>query len=570
MRPLHVLSCFLSDSHVQCSLAWISLFGVPMVFYGGYPKSPPGGYIQALRNAWESLLHTSIFLVAAVTLLAAAAIVFFTPSDESILNSLGGKKSKNRQRVWKLFMTPTRMSLCIVLLFLQLASLASYQQVVSPGWLWNPFLILLRYRVYWPSELAPALNEVCLDYTAEQATFREPLCLSESSWGTLSSGALSSANKEDVEYVLKGLSYLQTVSGGLVISVMGRDVDEHIEPLRLNVQSLLPFIPNLMVVVFENDSIDGSRQHFIRWQLDANKGYEIDLIECPEAKNCIFGKSHRYDAKESENFFSSSTIGEMHHFRQRVVNHITNSQTYNNFSHMLLLDVDIGVSISPLGVLHSLGHVQSNAIASSCRQPWPGGLGTLIPPYDFNAFESLQTKDTLWLKGLHQRFCAFMPPGDRWRFVCEAASPMKFLQIIQLDRANQYPYSVESAFNGAALYPLQLIRESNPKYDSGEDGQRCEHISFNRGLKKPMFVNPKWDMHMSPNKPGGPQGEQALRHFRRFGTLPQVAIPMFLLNFVPLSILVFSVMTLGVHCMKLLRHKFCKRQETKKWSKRDA
>jgi hypothetical protein len=539
-----------------------------MILYGGYPKSPPGGYIQAWTNAWESMLHTSIFLVSAVTLIAAATIVIWTPSDESILSSatctaVGHTRSKNSQRIWKLLMTPHGMSLCIVLLFLQLASLASYQQVVSPGWLWNPFLILQGYRVYWPHELAPALKGVCLDYTAQQASVRQPLCLSEYSWDILSSGALSSANKEDVYYVLKGLSYLQTVSGGLVISIMGRDVDEHIETLRLNVQSLLPFIPNLMVVVFENDSSDGSRQHFLRWQMETNMGYEIDLIECQEAKDCIFGKSHRYDAKESEDFFSSSTIGDMHHFRQRVVDHITNSNAYDSFSHMLLLDLDIGVSISPLGVLHSLGHVQNNAIASSCRQPWPGGLGTLVPPYDFNAFESLQTNDTLWLKSLHKRFCGFMPPGDRWRFVCEAASPMKFLQIIQLDRANQYPYGVESAFNGAALYPLQLIRESKPKYDSGEDGQRCEHVSFNRGLKKPMFVNPKWDMHMSPNKPGGPQGEQALRHFRRFGTLPQVAIPMFLLNFVPLSILVFSIMTLGVHCMKMLRRTFCSDKKLK-------
>lgn len=557
---------YLSRPTVNIPLSWFGLISLPLFIYGGIPASP-GGIGLAWRNAWDATLHISVHVVILAAFSGACFIVYLRTPPPTTLNndivhsnshgktitSLNNKHNFGtkldcatiRQRAWTLVKTPLGLSVCIIIFFIQAASFTSIQQVVRPGWLWNPFLILLRYRVIAPSELAPALQNVCIDYQInEGSSARNPLCLDEDSWNTLSTGVLSSQNKEDVELVLKGLSYLRDQSGGMVISVMGRDVDEHIDALRENVESLVFFVPNLSVVVFENDSTDGSRDHFKQWQR-ADKKYTVDIMECPDATDCKFGKSTRYDL--SKDFFQTSTVGEMHHFRQRVMDYITSSEAYTDYSHILQLDLDIGVSISPLGILHSLGYIQDRSIASSCRQPWPGGLGTLAPPYDFNAFESLQTPDTIRQKSLHQRFCAIMPPGDRWRFVCQAATPMKFLQIVTLDRANNYPYPVESAYNGATLYPLKLLRETNPKYDAGDDGQRCEHVGFHKSMKQPMFVNPKWDMHMSPTHPGGPMGEKAMRFMRHYGSLPAVAIPMAIQNVVPLAIMVLSVMTLSVY-----------------------
>jgi len=566
----------------------------------------PGGVFAAWRNAWDGTLHVSVYLVLVATFFGACYIVYYvkptaittTTKNNNQSNNTTGSGSgsgsgigsgiepteqipsystnprhvqpcKNRTIVIRgrtipldrlkqniiqlLFKTPFGISLCIILFFIQSSSFASLQQVVRPGWLWNPFLILTRFRVVLPQELKPALKGVCLDYQFQEfrtdKTFssnsnRNPLCLDEAAWSTLSVGALSSYNPEHVEVVLKGINYLQNESGGIIVSVMGRDVNEHIDSLRANVESLVPFISNLSVAIFENDSIDGSREHFLQWQQESDKEYTVDLIDCPIAVNCKFGHKERYDLVED--FWTSSTIGEMHLFRQRVLDYITSSPSYKDYSHILQLDLDIGVSISPLGILHSLGYVQDKSIVSSCRQSWPGGLGTLAPPYDFNAFESLPTKETLRLKSWHEVFCGIMPPNDRWQFVCQAATPMKFIQIISLDRANEYPYPVESAYNGAALYPLKLIRETNPKYEAGKYGQTCEHVSFHRAMKQPMFVNPKWDMHMSPTHPGGPKGEKAMRFMRHYGSLPAVAITMALQNVIPLAVLVLSAMTISI------------------------
>ena len=74
---------------------------------------------------------------------------------------------------------------------------------------------------------------------------------------------------------------------------------------------------------------------------------------------------------------------------------------YGTYSHMIVLDVDLGVSISPLGIVHSLGmmmkedeeketvqndgsgsgqevHVaEKYVVASAATQLWPGTFGTM-------------------------------------------------------------------------------------------------------------------------------------------------------------------------------------------------
>ena len=140
----------------------------------------------------------------------------------------------------------------------------------------------------------------------------DPLCLNRSSWRTLSSGALSSRNSCDVLAVQRGIYFAKEQSGGLVINIMARDTIDAMEGLRHNVESLLPFFENkLAVVVFENDSVDGTREAFKHWAKDA-RGYTIDLMDC-SVKNpdCRFGISHRYDSLEAEDFQTSSAVGPM-------------------------------------------------------------------------------------------------------------------------------------------------------------------------------------------------------------------------------------------------------------------
>jgi hypothetical protein len=144
-----------------------------------------------------------------------------------------------------------------------------------------------------------------------------------------------------------------------------------------------------------------------------------------------------------------------------------------------------------------------------------------------------------------QKFCEFTPPGDRWRNQCESVSPLHFLLILALDRSGSEPYEVASAFNGATLYPLRAIQDTNAKYDAGSDGQRCEHVGFNLYFRSiGFFINPKWRMHLSPRRPGGPDGKIAMKNIARIIAIPKISLTIFFGTLFCMTIVVYSTMAL--------------------------
>ena len=485
---------------------------------------PPNQIFQHLVIVWTALMHVSVWPVTAIaSAVAVRHVVKHSSSDVAVRRkSLG-------------------LSVLLVVAGLAALLIAHCQiQIIYPSWIWSPF-VWWNYKIYLPNDLSSALEGLCIDSAHEN---KHPLCLTESSWNKLSAGALSSHNTKHVQAVRKGLAHAQQDDGGLIINVMSRDTIDAIAPLQLNVEGLLPFFKHLSVVVFENDSSDGSREAFQQWAARA-QGYAVDVMSCGDDNpDCKFGISHRYDATEANDYFKSSAIGNMADYRQKIVNHILSAPAYSkHYSHMMVIDLDLKISLSPLGVLHTLGTVPDVAVASSGRQVWPGSLGTIVPPYDFSAFRPLPTPKNQHLLDIHAWFCGLLPPGDRWRNQCDAASSIHLLFVLLHDwLLRDEPYPVASAFNGATLYPLQLIRETDAKYDVGDDGQRCEHIGFNLALQKPLYINPMWNFHILPTNPGGPTGTRSLKNVFRIVFMPRLSMVIFF------QLMVFLV-TFVVCCM---------------------
>jgi hypothetical protein len=415
------------------------------------------------------------------------------------------------------------MAIAIGILLLGLSLGQSQLQLGYSSWVWHP-LLWGRYNVYLPNTIAPALSGICL---VQDPNDTRPLCLPEESWRVLSADRLDSNDPDDVERVMKGIRYARETSGGIIINVMCRDSGIEIPLLRQNVEGMLPFfqVDKIAVVIFENDSIDGSREAFKQWAQEA-VGYKVDLISCGEDNpDCQFHISHRYEATEVDDYFQSSAIGKMAEFRQKIVDHIVADEYYDNFSHMIVFDMDLGVSLSPFGIMHTLGTIPEEAVASSGRSVFPGSFGSIIKPYDMSAFRPVETHLNRNMLRLHKSFCGLLPAGDRWRNQCDALSPIMLAIMLRHDwLLGSKPYEVKSAFNGAVLYPLKLVRSENPIYNWGEDGQQCEHISFNFGLHRNMYVNPKWDMHLTLENPGGPLGYRALRIAARIASSPKLSM----------------------------------------------
>jgi hypothetical protein len=115
---------------------------------------------------------------------------------------------------------------------------------------------------------------------------------------------------------------LKNLEEGVIVNVGARDTVDAIKPLRQNVEALARFFPKLSVVVFENDSVDGSRDTFINWSKNA-QGYVVDIMQCEEAPDCKIGEIHRYEEGfESSDYFKKSAVCSMVRFRQRMADYI--------------------------------------------------------------------------------------------------------------------------------------------------------------------------------------------------------------------------------------------------------
>jgi len=509
---------------------------LPFLMWDGYPEEwgvfnlyP---FIRHVEIVWSSLLHTSAWPIVVGTLLAAALIPRGGLGSSKYLprkgaGAMGRLSAASSALMANVTQSNWKTSVALSCFFCSLVLVNMTLQMGYPHAIWNPFM-WGWYRVYLPNNISNSLKGACLDFEKHSAS-RQPLCLSETEWNELSSGQLSSYNPDDVLTAQKGLDYLQNQSGGLVINALARNVADSIPALKQNIEGLAPFFKDsqnkLSLVIFENDSDDGTRQAFQTWADQESQSkdprYTVDLMSCgPKNPNCDLGIMDRYD---NMNLFTNPTasgVGKLGEFRQILLEYILGKDEYKGHSHMVILDADLGTSLSPLGLLHTLGLengvAQDHIVASSSSQVWPGTMGTIIPPYDLSAFRPKEIEANKKVRGMHQSFCNLMPAGDRWRNMCEACSPMQLFMIQSandISNHHEQPYEVVSAFNGLTMYPMGLIRErgDQAQYNAGDDGQQCEHVGFHLSLQKPMYVNPKWSMNLKPSKPGGPTGIRAIK-----------------------------------------------------------
>ena len=366
------------------------IFGFPFVLWDGYPEEWSALNLYPLfrhvEMVWSSALHTSLYMVAAATFVAVACIPNGGLRPRKMLPPRGNGSTTDRLNValsdvavnitqsnWK-----SSLALAVVLTTFGLFHMTL--QMGYPHILWNPFM-WGWYTVYQPGSIPRALRGACLDMQ-KHSTAKQPLCLSEDKWQELSSGQLSSHNPDDVYAVQRGLDYLRNQSGGLVVNALARNVADAIPSLKQNMEGLAPFFQDsrhkLSLVVFENDSNDGTRALFKSWAKEESTKesprYVVDIMSCGDANpDCNLGIQDRYDKDLFKNP-NASGVGKLGEFRNVLLEYILNKEEYKSYSHMVVLDVDLGVSISPLGLIHTLGLEnglgQDYAVASSSSQVW--------------------------------------------------------------------------------------------------------------------------------------------------------------------------------------------------------
>src|SRR5579871_122484 len=143
---------------------------------------------------------------------------------------------------------------------------------------------------------------------------------------------------------IKEVNFDKVKKTSIVICGLARD---NYDDLQRNIPKI-EFLGNLFksykVVIFENDSCDGTRELIKSWQ---QRNPNVILLECP-VKDCKLNETVMYEL----GILSKSRIDKMAGFRNQYLNYV--KQNCRSYDYMLVMDLDFEGSIAYDGLLHSL------------------------------------------------------------------------------------------------------------------------------------------------------------------------------------------------------------------------
>lgn len=276
---------------------------------------------------------------------------------------------------------------------------------------------------------------------------------------------MDNITSSDIERLKCG--YSRAKNQKIVIAGLARDI---IDKLKINIDRMVfigSHFEDYRIVIFENDSTDGTRD-FIKQKSMINP--KIEVIKCCDLCSCEC-KLKLLPAIEG-GALGKNRIDKLTTFRNIYLNYTR--KNYSHFDLLLVMDLDNEGPCSIDGIMHSISFDDWDAIASNCLAPLPGTLGSVVLTYDSLAYVDynpiLFNNDSI---------------------LCLIYN--LFLMNWKVKRSKDDLIPVKSAFNGAMLYKMKSINDENIKY---ENVMNCEHIGLNFNMIKSgydkIFINKAW------------------------------------------------------------------------------
>jgi hypothetical protein len=241
-----------------------------------------------------------------------------------------------------------------------------------------------------------------------------------------------------------GLSRMHTSS--VVVCGLARDVAPLL-PLQIErIEKLGKMFDRYQVVIYENDSVDETRDLLRKWSL-ANRNVHL-LLE-------------RLGAIRYPQIRSIERAERMAYYRNKCREHVLSN--FPDYSYVIVLDTDLEGGWSYDGVASTFGHHEWDYVGSN-------GL-------------------------LHRRSPTRISPEDALHFDCWAfrrvghdePHPNDEINALRLLRGEPLQ-PVWSCFGGLGIYRMECLKSA--QY-SGED---CEHVCLHRQMRKAgftrLFLNP--------------------------------------------------------------------------------
>lgn len=249
----------------------------------------------------------------------------------------------------------------------------------------------------------------------------------------------------------------------IVICGLARDIKDKLNKNIKRLEDIGNSFKEYKIVIFENDSSDGTRELIKNWR-DNNSN--VILISCCYDGNCDCRLNR--NSSYHNGTLSKERIERMAEFRNRYLDIV--KKDYKDYDYMLVADLDLEGSCSIDGLLHSLTFLNDyDAISINGRFGIPGTLGLGTMAYDSLAYVSADSSD--------EDYNSEITHKDMVKKIIK----MNY-QINTTDINTITP--VKSSFNGMAIYNIDSI---NSRY---YPLLNCEHIGFHRNLK--MGINRFW------------------------------------------------------------------------------
>ena len=241
----------------------------------------------------------------------------------------------------------------------------------------------------------------------------------------------------------------------IIIAGITRDNAKEFLTMKENIEYIGSFFNDYKVVIFENDSKDGTKQNLYNWQ---DENLKIKIIS----------KDFNNQKRPNIKFLANS--------RNFYLEEIEKNQ-YNDFDLVMMIDMDMpkGYDIraiqAPFATINSWDVSCSNGIGNL-----KGGM------YDAFAFrtEEFPYPPAEWTSACSNKnnlltACQNISYNGRsiyWNHIVK--------QIQRIYPANDGLIEADSCFGGMALYKKKFLE--NCKYNSISDD--CEHVIFNKCLKQ--------------------------------------------------------------------------------------
>lgn len=236
------------------------------------------------------------------------------------------------------------------------------------------------------------------------------------------------------------------------------------------------YFKDYQIVVVENDSVDDTREIFLK-EAEINKKFVVlcDANKSENTKICKMGlRSMKKGGNKEKNLEERIRI--LAKFRQVYWEHVM--RKYSNYDYMCVIDWDLEGKISTSGFFHGLYYVKNYSDVIAC-----------------NSFHQSQSGEYL----IHDTY----PMLNHYR--CDYLKENKTLEDTRIEYqmrkklfyGSPYPVPVESAFGGIALYNIQNVKNKNAFYTNPICPIECEHTTFHKNLR--VYIDPWMTFYITKN-----------------------------------------------------------------------